>query len=773
MTFRSSVRARLLAAVACVAVLAPGGASVMAQQVPTVSQIRVEGNQRIERETVISYMAIAVGDPMESDRVDRSLKALFATGLFADVLIGQDGGALVVRVVENPVINRIVFEGNSSITDDVLISEVQLRPRVVFTRSRVQGDVQRLIQIYQRSGRFAVSVEPKVIELGQNRVDLVFEVNEGPKTGIRRIRFIGNQVFSDRQLRGPIQTKEARWWRWFTSGDVYDPDRLSFDQELLRNYYFSRGYADFRVSSAVAQLTPDGRDFFVTFTVEEGRRYQFGESKVMSNIPDLDPAFLKTLVREESGEIYNAAVVADTVLDLSFESGRLGYAFVDIRPLLSRDREAGVIDVTYEIAEGERIYVERIEITGNVRTLDSVLRREFRLSEGDAYNTAKIQRSIQRLHALGYFDSVDVNTEPAAAVELGPVGRQAEDRVNLNVDVRERSTGSLSFGVGYSSLDQFLTDVSIAERNLLGRGQSLRLSFSLASQNQQFDFSFTEPYFLGRPLAAGVDLFTVREDFEGTSSYSEARRGLGLRLDFPLAENLTASVRYGLRQVSIEDVAPTASRFVAQQEGTRIVSSATYSLFYDQRDDPQFPTEGYALRLSQELAGLGGSVRYLKTKLAEQAHFRTIREDWITILKMEAGFISGLGDDIAINNRFFIGGHEIRGFRLAGLGPRDANTGDALGGTVYYVASAELTFPLGLPEDIGIRGGVFIDVGSLGKLGFSDQDVNAVNNLRVTSGVGLTWISPLGPLRFDFTLPLKKESFDLTEQFRFSFQNRF
>ena len=772
------MRAWFWAAAACIAVLAPGGAAVMAQQAappPTVSDVRIEGNQRIEGETILSYMAISVGDPMEFERIDRSLKALFATGLFADVVIGQDGTSLVVRVVENPVINRIAFEGNDTISEDVLISEVQLRPRVVFTRSRVQGDVQRLIQIYQRSGRFAVTVEPKIIELEQNRVDLVFEINEGPETGVRRIRFIGNQLYSDRQLRGAIQTKETRWWRVFTSADAYDPDRLSFDQELLRNYYFSRGYADFRVSSAVAQLTPDGRDFFITFTLEEGRRYQFGESRVVSNIPDLDPGILSALVHGDPGDTFNAALVEDTVLDLTFESGRFGYAFVDIRPRLSRDRDTGIIDVTYEIGEGQRVYVERIDVTGNVRTLDSVIRREFRLAEGDAFNTAKIQRSVQRVRTLGYFDSVDVSTAPAdlAAAGLGPADIQAEDRINLSIDVRERSTGELSFGVGYSTLDQFVTDVSITERNLLGRGQSLRLAFALASRSQQFDFSFSEPYFRGRELAAGVDLFTTREDFGGTSSYSEARRGLGLRLGFPLAANLTTNVRYGFRQVTIEDVAPTASQFVAEQAGTRVVSSVSYSLFYDLRDDPLFPSEGYAFRFGQELAGLGGSVRYLKTTFAVQAHFRTIREDWITTISMEEGYIAGLGDDIAINDRFFIGGYDMRGFRRAGLGPRDANTGDALGGTVYYVASAELSFPLGLPEDLGIRGSVFTDVGSLGKLGFSDPDVHDVNTPRVSVGVALTWISPLGPLRFDFTLPIKKESFDRTEQFRFSFQNRF
>ena len=776
MAGRSKLANGLRALGVCLAVLMPAGPALAQAQAQTVAAIRVEGNQRVEPETVRSYMTIAVGDPFDPIRIDDSLKALFATGLFADVTIGRAGNDLVVRVLENPVINRIAFEGNNQIADDVLASEVQLRPRIVFTRNRVQGDVQRLLQLYQRSGRFAATVEPKVIELDQNRVDLVFEINEGPVTGVRRIRFIGNRAFSDSRLRSAIQTKEARWWRWLTTDDTYDPDRVAFDQELLRNYYNDRGYADFRVVSAVAQLTPDGRDFFLTFTVEEGQRYNFGAFDIVSEVPDVDVEALRGVLRGETGKVYNASLVEDTVLDLTFELGRFGYAFVDVRPRLERDRESGAIDVTYEIAEGPRVYVDRINITGNVRTLDAVIRREFRIAEGDAFNTAKVRRSVQRVRALGFFDLVDVSQERSdlPVSDRGAPLPVADDRLDLNVNVRERSTGELTFGIGYSTIDQFLIDLAIRERNLLGKGQDFRIALSLATRRQSVELSFTEPYFRDRNVAAGFDIFATQNDFQRTSSYDETTRGFALRAGFPLTERWTASTRYGLRQDVIENVGADASRFVKEQQGTQIISTVSYAVLYDARDDVFFPTEGYAFRFSQELAGIGGSVNYLRTNLAFQIHAPVIREDWIASFTAEEGYIVPFaGDSLRISDRFFLGGNSFRGFAQSGVGPRDAQTLDSLGGKFYYVATSELSVPLGLPRDLGIRGSVFSDVGGLTNPGFSGSSVLDDLDPRASWGVGLNWLSPLGPLRLDFAWPIKKQTYDRTEVFRFSFGTRF
>lgn len=760
---------RVLSAMLCI-LLFPTVSEAQALLAQTVDSIRIEGNQRIEPETIHSYMSITVGNPFDPVQIDNSLKALFDTGLFADVAITQDGATLVVRVVENPVINRITFEGNFSINDEILSSEISLRPRVVFTRSKLQEDVQRILGIYQRSGRFAAVINPQVVFLEQNRLDLIIEINEGPITGVRRIRFVGNEAFNDRQLRSAIQSRETRWWRWFTTDDIYDPDRLSLDQELLRSYYARRGYADFRVTSAVAELTPDRQGFFVTFAVEEGQRYRFGSFDIISEVAEIDTGSLRELLRGETGEIYDARRVEDTVLDLTFELGRFGYAFVDIRPILSRDRTNSTIDITYQIVSGPRVYVDRINVTGNTRTLDRVIRREFRIAEGDAFNVAKVQRSIQRIRALGFFDNVDVSQEAAVPADVMHLGE--EDRIDLNLNVRERSTGGLVFGAGYSTLDQFVADLTLSERNLLGRGQSLDLAFTVASQRQQFDLSFTEPYFLRRQLSAGFDLFATRADLRATSSYTETRRGIGLRAGFALAERFTAGLRYSLREIGIDDLDVGASRFVNEQREARVTSSVGYSLLYDRRNDTLFPTEGYAIRFEQEFAGLGGSVRYVRTTTSAQYHW-SMTDNIIASLTAEEGIIEGLGQDVAISDRFFVGGNDLRGFQQAGIGPRDAMTGDALGGKLYYVATGEVSFPLGLPADLGVRGIAFAAVGSLGRLGIASPDVLDVADARVATGIGLSWISPLGPLRLDWSWPIRKQPFDRTETFRFSFGARF
>ncbi len=763
----------MLAAI-CLALAAPLAAQT--RSTVSISEIVVEGNQRIEAATIRSYMTIAAGDAFDAGNIDRSLKALFATGLFADVNIGQQGAALVVRVVENPVINRIAFEGNKRIDDETLNAEVQLRPRVVYTRSRVQSDVQRIVELYRRSGRFAATVEPKVIQLEQNRVDLVYEINEGKLTEIRKITFIGNRVFSDRQLRSTIATKESRWYRFLTSDDTYDPDRLSFDRELLRRYYLANGYADFRVVSAMAELSRDRRDFFVTFTIEEGEPYRFGKIDIESGIRQLDPDSLRHLVVSPSGESYNAEQIEETIDALTFETGRQGYAFTDIRPRPKRNREDRTIDVIYVIAEGPRVYVDRINIVGNVRTLDKVIRREFEVSEGDAFNTAKLRRSRRRIRGLGFFDKVEIGDDRGLLDSKtlgGAKGQFAEDRTVITVEVKEHSTGELSFGAGYSTTEQFIGDISIRERNLLGRGQDLRLGLNLSTRRQQVDLSFTEPHFLERNVAAGFDIFNIRRDRQRTSSFDESTSGLTLRAGYPIALNLRQSVRYSIRHDVIENLGSNASRFVLDQSGSRVSSTLGYTLTYDLRDDRLLPSEGYVVRFGQDLAGFGGNVRYLRNSLS-YAYYQPLWDDWVGSLSFNEGYIMGLGQRVGISDRFFLGGNNFRGFAPSGVGPRDKVSLDSLGGKLYYVATAELTAPIELLQDYGIFGRIFTEMGSL-----SDADVASKENLfdvgsvRVSSGVGLSWRSPLGPIRLDFSSALRRERFDETETFRFSFGTRF
>lgn len=742
--------------------LAPGGGTAATSQGSgIVRSIRIEGTQRVDPQTVRSYLTIREGDRLTPAQLDDSLKALFATGYFADVALNPEGDVLVVRVTENPVINRVAFEGNSKIEDEALSSEVQSRARIVYTRTRVQNDVKRILELYRRSGRFAARVEPKIIQLEQNRVDLVFEIEEGDRTTVERINFVGNQKFDNGDLRSVIRTEESRWWKFLTSDDVYDPDRLAFDRELLRKFYLSEGYADFRVVSAVAELTPDRSAFVITFTIEEGERYRFGDVDVTSRLPDLSADKVRPLVAIKQGNWYNATEVEQTVEKLNLEIGKFGYAFVDVRPRVQRRRDERLIDVVFEIGEGPRVYVDRIEIEGNVRTLDKVIRREFRLLEGDAFNTQKMRLSRQRIANLGFFEKVDVTNVPSSQ----------PDRTTVKVNITERSTGEISLGAGFSSTQGALADIALRERNLLGRGQDLRLGFQVSQEQQQIDLSFTEPYFLDRPLLAGVDVFRIIRDNTDESSFDLDTAGISLRMGYRITEPLSQRWKYTFRRDDI-DPESDASRFIRKEEGVSYTSSIGQDLIYDTRDNRFEPTEGYTLSLSNEIAGLGGSVHYFRTEVGASWYY-SLLDEVVLGVGGKAGYIVGLGEDVGLNDRFFKGGESLRGFAVSGIGPRDSLTDDALGGNRYTTASAEVTFPLGLPQELGLRGRVFTDVGTLGGIDDNDSLIQESESLRASVGVGLTWRSPFGPIRLDFAEPILKEDFDEVDRFLFSFGTRF
>ena len=727
-----------------------------------VEGIRVEGNQRIEAATIRSYMAVEIGGRFDPAALDQSLKNLYATGLFDDVALRREGDQLVVTVVENPIINRIAFEGNRRLDNELLQNEVQLRPRVVYTRSRVQNAVSRILELYRRNGRFAATVEPKVIELEQNRVDLVFEINEGPLTDVSRIVFIGNEAFSDGTLRDVIQTKEAAWYRFLTSDDTYDPDRLAFDQELLRRFYLARGYADFTVASAIAELTPDGRNFVITFTVQEGERYDFGQIDLESRLPDLEPGQLRALIETQTGDTYNADEIEDSIVALSEELGALGYAFVEVEPVPNKHAEERVIDLTYVINEGPRVYIERIDIVGNLRTLDRVIRREFRVDEGDAFNTALLRRSRQRIENLGYFERVELNTLPGSS----------PDKTRVEVEVAERSTGELSFGAGFSTSEGPLGDIRLTERNLLGRGQSIRAEFTISGRTQQIDFSFTEPYFLDRDLAAGFDLFRRTTDFQSEGSFDQKSTGGTLRASYPLTEHWRHGVQFTARQDEITDVDEEASRFIQEEEGDNLTLLVGQNLTYDVRDTRFLPSDGYLLRLDQDVAGLGDT-QFVRHE-ATGSYYYPFTPNWVLNLAGRVGYIFGYGgEDVRLFDRFFLGGQSLRGFKFAGVGPRDITTGDALGGNFLFTSTAEQRFPLGLPEELRMFGRVFVDAGTLTDLDVSGEEIADSGNLRLSGGVGLSWLSPLGPIAIDLSNAFIKESEDETEFFRISFGTRF
>ncbi|MEL7546190.1 MAG: outer membrane protein assembly factor BamA [Pseudomonadota bacterium] len=831
-----------------------GGGAPLPQE--TIRSILVEGNQRIEDRTVQSYLLVEPGDTFDPNRIDLSLKTLFATGLFADASFEKSGSDLVVRVVENPIINRVLFEGNRAIDDDKMREEIQAAPRGIFTAARVQADVQRILELYRQSGRFSVTVEPEYKPLEQNRVDLIFVVTEGPVTGIRAINFIGNTAYTDSRLRSEVVTKQSRWWRFFSSNDNYDPGRLEFDRELLRQFYQNRGYYDFRVVSAVADLTPDREDFYITYTIEEGDQYTFGDIQVETALDKLNERALEAAVPFQTGQLFQGDLIEDTIDTLTYAAGIAGYAFVDVVPRLEANPATNEVNVTFALDEGPRVYIERIDIVGNTSTLDRVIRRELRVAEGDAFNRVLLDRSRNRVRALGYFSNVEITEMPGSK----------PDRTVVEIGVEEQPTGELSFAAGFSSVDAFLLDLSVSQRNLRGRGQTVIARVSASSREQLVDFRFREPRFLDRNLSAQVDLFSSRADFLDVSDFESETTGGGFSFGFPLTEATGLSLRYRLQsdeinvrdrqividstdgnlQTTLEDqndpptpdddtddtliiVSPDTTPLpenslivdqcdeqfifrstICESERSDISSIVGYTFNWDRRNDPIAPTGGFDFFLSQDVAGAGGDVQYIRTE-ASAATYRGIFQGVRASVRLSGGYIEPWGDDtsIRINNRFFRGGQSFRGFDVAGLGPRvidelfdeDGNIFDtkalnSLGGKAYWQLTSELTVPNYLPEEYGIRTSLFFEAGSVGLLDDEDIDdpiefttqpgqyngigsVPAIRRiedelaLRASAGLSVGWDSPFGPIQFDFSQILQKEEYDRTETFRFSTSTRF
>ncbi|MGA8433818.1 MAG: outer membrane protein assembly factor BamA [Methyloceanibacter sp.] len=763
-----------------------GELSASAQSAGAVTAIRVEGNKRVEPETVRTYLTFNVGDPYDLAKIDESLKALFATGLFQDVRIRREGGTVVIVVVENPIVAKVAFEGNKEVEDDALTAEVQLKPRTVYTRARVQADVQRILDVYRRQGLYAAQVDPKIIYQPNNRIDVVFEINEGPTTKVRAINFIGNVAFSDSQLRYVISTTQTNLLSFLKSTNIYDPDRLNLDRELLRQFYLKNGYADVRVLSATADLDRDGRGFFITFTLEEGPRYRFGDVDVETSLPSLDPRTLRGSILTRTGRVYNAQRVENTAEALTITASQQGYAFAQVRPRFDRDEVNRRINITYLVDEGPHIYIERINIVGNFRTHDDVIRREFSLAEGDAYNRLLVEAARRRLRSLGFFKTVDIDTDPGGA----------PDRVVLTVKVQEQPTGELSFGAGYSTSEGVIGDISITERNLMGKGQYVRLGFSGSFERAQVDFSFTEPHFLDRNLAAGFDIFYKQLDFTNVASYMENDAGGDLRMGFPIALNTQLGLRYKFERETIFDVQNNASLAVKQAEGTSNVSSVGFTVAYDTRNLPQSPSSGIFSSFSEDFAGVGGDVNYYRSVFDSRGYYPLTPK--ITLVgRVQGGYINGWGgEDVRMTDLFFKGGETIRGFQRAGYGPRDAcqdpltgqrlnhNTcsQDPLGGQAFWAATAEARFPLPfVPDNLGMQGAVFIDAGSLwipsglaeSAVAQEGSFINDSADVRLSTGVSLIWQSPLGPLRADLGQALLKASFDKTELFRFGASTNF
>ena len=795
-------------------------ASSVVASAQSASSIVVEGNRRVEADTVRSYFRPGPGGRLGAFEIDEALKTLYGTGLFSDVRINNVGGRLVVSVVENPVINRVAFEGNSKAKDDQLRVEVQSKPRGTLSRPTVQADVQRIIEIYQRSGRFDVRVEPKIIDLPNNRVDLVFEISEGKKTGVKLIRFQGARAFSNGRLRDVIKTNESNWLSFLQTGDIYDPDRVEADRDLLRRFYLKNGYADVRIISAVGEYDPAQGGFVVTFTIDEGNQYRVGSVDVVSNVRAIESGTLRSSLKIGAGNVYNADLVEKSVETMTIEAAKRGYAFATVRPRGDRNFENRTINLVFVVEEGPRAYIERINVRGNIRTREYVIRREFDISEGDAYNRALVDRAERRLKNLNFFKTVKITNEPGSA----------PDRVVVNVEVEEQATGEFSISGGYSTADGFIGEVSIADRNLMGRGQFAKASVQIGQRVRGFELSFVEPYLLGYRMAGGIDLFAKQNLASSYVSYDTKTYGTNLRLGFALTEEISFSPRYSIYRQEITlptqyDNCRTSAAAIAFQQGTGpgvqpgnacysdgeaslavrrelsggpvTVSLVGYSLAYNTVDNNRMPTSGLLAELKQDLAGAGGDVNFLRTS-GEIRNYYEVLPDIVSVLKVQGGHIGSWGGkDLRMLDHFQMGPNLVRGFAPNGIGPRDitpgSNTNDSLGGSMYWGATAEVQTPLYfLPKEIGIKVAAFADAGSVwsyqGPTSWSvtgetlQVGLNDASMIRSSVGVGLIWDSPLGPLRFDLAYPLSKycatntagaEVCDRTQIFRFSGGTKF
>src|SRR2546421_2002643 len=799
----------------------------------TTASIVVEGNRRVELETIRSYFKPGPGGRLDQGRIDDGLKALIETGLFQDVKINQAGGRLIVTVVENPVIGRVAFEGNKKVKDEQLSAEVQSKPRGTLSRPMVQADAQRIAEIYRRSGRYDVRVNPEIIEQPNNRVDLIFTITEGSKTGVKSIEFIGNYAYSSYRLKDVIKTRESNLLSFLGGADVYDPDRVEADRDLIRRFYLKNGYADVQVIAALTEYDPDRKGFLVTFKIEEGQQYRVASVDFQTSIATLDAASMRSFSRVTVGSVYNAEALEKSVEEMQIEASRRGYAFAVVRPRGDRNFEAHTVSIVFAVDEGPRTYIERINVRGNTRTRDYVIRREFDISEGDAYNRALVDRAERRLKNLDFFKNVKITTEPGSS----------SDRVILVVDLEEKSTGDFSVSGGYSTTDGALAEVSVSERNFLGRGLFAKASVTYGQYARGYSLSFVEPYLLDYRVALGLDLFQRQQLANSYISYGTSTLGFSPRLGFALREDLSLQLRYSIYQQKISlpsflancnnnasntllafnpspafaaangiDLASTnglgcyadgeASLPVRRElaTGRTLTSSVGYSLNYNTLDTNKNPTDGLLVDFRQDFAGVGGDVTYLKNAV-DLKYYTPLVADIVGLIHVQSGILNKIGtNELRMLDHFQMGPNLVRGFAPNGIGPRDINpfgTGDALGGTKYWGASAELQMPFWfLPKEVGLKGAVYADAGGLydyqGPTSWTfTNEANVAgctpptrsptvtsgtctglqfdsgNVVRSSVGVGLIWASPFGPLRFDYAVPITKGPFDRVQQFKF------
>ena len=726
-----------------------------------ISNIIIEGNQRVEQDTIYSYLNINNGDFFDIDKLNNSLKNLYSTGFFSDVNIIKNNSEIIVQVIENPIINRVVFEGNKKIEDDVLQAEVSVKSRNLFTRSKIQEDVQRILSLYRNEGRLSSTVKPNIISLNQNRVDIIFEIDEGENTIINSITFNGNKEFSDRRLRDVIITRQTRWYSILSANDKYDPQQLQVDENLLRKFYKDNGFADVDIKSAVAQLDREKDGFNIIFTIDEGNEYQYGDIIIVSNIPEIDTNSLLTELKINKGDIYSASKIEKSINIITKLVNEKGFPFTETIPEVDRIDNKNELTVLFRINQAEKKYVNRIIIRGNERTLDKIIRRNIRLAEGDAYVPSLLARSKTLISNLGFFSRIN----------LTEASTNKEGYTDIMVDLQETSTGEVSFGGGYSSQVGGLINLGLSERNFLGKGQTVSLQAKFSEREADYTASFSEPFFLNRDLYASTNLYNNKIDYK-ESSYELERQGFNLTGNFSTSEYVRQSVRYGLESRNLLPRTGASASIIAEK-GETVLSEISTSINIDTTDNNQLPTEGYTFSIASAFAGLGGDKDFLR--INNNGNYYHSFNDQSIIINFEytAGVIMGLGQDILISDRYFLGGNSFRGFDQSGVGPRDTNNNDSLGGNLFYTTSIKTSFGVGLPPELGIKANWFATAGSLTGVDKSTVSYKDDSSIRLSSGVGLSWNSPFGPISIIFSQALLKKDYDITESVSFGIGTKF
>lgn len=725
-----------------------------------IRDIIIKGNGRIESETILAYISLKKGEMFDDVSQQKATDALFETGYFRDVSVRFDKGVLLIQVEENPMINRIIFEGNDKMKDDVLKQEIRLKPREVISRVRAQEAQQHILEIYRRIGRLGARVDVKTIELDSNRVDLIFEISEGASSSIRKVIFVGNKRFSNKQLEDVLQTKRSKWYRFWATDDIFDPERFQSDQQALRQFYFNHGYADFRIVSSTAELSQDQKDYFLTFTVEEGALFEFGSCDFDVKIPNLKHDGFKDKIAHKLGDSYNASLVEKTIRQVTDELGSKGYAFVSIEPHMVKNRDLKKINMTYEVREASHVYVEKIIFMGNDYTHDNVLRREIPLQEGDAYDAQKLKKAERNLKDLNYFKSVNIDAEPGSA----------SDQVRLIIKVEEQPTGELMLSGGFSTMDGPIGSVRIVQRNFRGRGDVLHGDLTLAKKRQDISVGFIRPHFMDRRMTLSTGAFHSQSSRH--SAFNQKNTGGNVGVAYPLTENLSQSVSYLLKREEIYHINTTAASVMQSQRGRFHTSQLSQSLTYDQRDARLSTRSGYVATLSNAYAGLGGTTQFVKSDIG-LSWYIPVAEESVLCLKGGYGRMDRRKRSIRIPDAIFVGADSFRGFEYGGVGPRDKNSRDSLGATRYYLGTAEMIIPIGLPSEFGVKGALFTDFGSAWRAPVYTNNMIDSKKMRTSVGAGIMVQLPIGPVRVDYAMPVRKDKYDETQRILLSFSTEY